>query len=627
MRKYRIAFFTVDWNYELVESTLHGLKRFTDDHENVSIQVFDCFGKDLDTPRNRSEFAVFRLADLSRYDGALIQGNQLIFEPARLELMNRILETGIPAVSIGCPMEGCTLVRTDDRKAQYDITAHLIRGHGAKRLVYLTGILDNGCPEAEYRRDGFLDACRDFGIEPRSVTVIPGTWRTEDGSNAVKSFLKDDLPLPDAFVCANDEMALGVIDALSAAGVRVPEDVMVTGYDNIMSARLSNPPLSTVAIDSNKQYYFGMQVLIDRIDGTETREEVIFPYELILSESCGCKEAEGRDQARIEFFQQTQLLKRFYLMQDQLAEELFGAPDLLELMNAVEQNRKIFGCDSVYLCMNDYYYDSYDRDNWQENSEDFGKNMVMAACGVSMKSGNRRYRGERFETGKLLPPSLMEKERFLIFYPLHYTTYSIGYVAMNSISVAAKLNLHESILNFLEIAIDNVRKKMLLRQLNDVLDDLYVHDGLTKLFNRFGYERYAEEIYRQFLDETGSVQILFIDMDGLKAINDRLGHEAGDEAIQLSAKTLKKVCGERDFLMRYGGDEFLIIADGRESCLAERIEEELARCRCTSDPDIQLGMSIGSAAASAEDQRSLESCVQEADQMMYEIKRKRKKSR
>jgi ABC-type sugar transport system substrate-binding protein len=109
-------------------------------------------------------------------------------------------------------------------------------------------------------------------------------------------------------------MALGVIDTLSAAGVRVPEDVMVTGYDNIMSARLSNPPLSTVAIDSNKQYYFGMQVLIDRIDGTETREEVIFPYELILSESCGCKEAEGRDQARIEFFQQTQLLKRFYLM-------------------------------------------------------------------------------------------------------------------------------------------------------------------------------------------------------------------------------------------------------------------------------------------------------------------------
>jgi diguanylate cyclase (GGDEF)-like protein len=79
--------------------------------------------------------------------------------------------------------------------------------------------------------------------------------------------------------------------------------------------------------------------------------------------------------------------------------------------------------------------------------------------------------------------------------------------------------------------------------------------------------------------------------------------------------------------MRYGGDEFLIIADGRESCLAERIEEELARCRCTSNPDIQFGMSIGSAAASAEDQRSLESCVQEADQMMYEIKRKRKKSR
>ena len=627
MKEYRIAFFTADWNYELVESTLHGLKRFTDDHPEVSVRVFDCFGKDMDTPRNRSEFAVFHLADLKRFDGLLLQGNQIIFEPARAELAQRIRETGIPAVTIGCPMDGCVLVRTDDRQAQYDMVVHLIQEHECRRMVYLTGILANGCPEAVQRREGFLKACEDNGIAPEEVTVIPGTWRTQDGRNTAREWLRSGRPLPDAFICANDEMALGLIETLTEAGIHIPEDVIVTGFDNIMSAKLSSPRLSTVSVDSEKLDYFAMQVLMDRIQGREKRDEVIFQHEIIHSESCGCREDGDPGVTRNQFFRQTQELKRFYLMQDQMAEELFGAPDLMELMNAVERNRKIFGCESVYLCMNDYYYDSYDRDSWSENSEDFGKTMVMAACGVSERSGNKRFRGDRFETGELLPEELMRRERFLVFYPLHYTTYSIGYVVMNSISMAAKLNLHESILSFLEIAIDNVRKKMLLRQLNDVLDELYVHDGLTHLFNRFGYERYAEEVYRRLLEEDGSARILFIDMDGLKMINDRWGHEAGDEAIRKSAEVLRHSAGERDFLMRYGGDEFLIIASGKETGLKERIEKELPRHHCGPDGGCALGMSIGEIVTDAAERRNLENCIQEADRIMYEIKRERKKTR
>ena len=81
-KTYRIAFFTVDWNYELVESTLHGLKQYTDDHPNVYISVFDCFGKNLDNAKDKSEYAIFNLADLSQFDGLLIPGGEDI-DPAR----------------------------------------------------------------------------------------------------------------------------------------------------------------------------------------------------------------------------------------------------------------------------------------------------------------------------------------------------------------------------------------------------------------------------------------------------------------------------------------------------------------------------------------------------------------
>ena len=98
MKEYRIAFFTADWNYELVETTLQGLKQFAADHENVYLRIFDCFGKDLGSAKDRSEYAIFDLADLRRFDGLLIQGSQIVLEPMRQAISRRVLATGIPAM-------------------------------------------------------------------------------------------------------------------------------------------------------------------------------------------------------------------------------------------------------------------------------------------------------------------------------------------------------------------------------------------------------------------------------------------------------------------------------------------------------------------------------------------------
>ena len=182
MKKYRIAFFTADWNYDLVESTLHGLKQFVDDHEDVNLCIFDCFGKDINNARDHSEYAIFDLVDLDQFDGLLIQGNQIVLEPVRDAIARRVAQSGIPALSIDCPVGGCAVLGIDNRQAQQDIVRHLIDDHGARRLVYLTGILDNGSPEARQRLEGFNDACREAGLDPADIEIIPCTWRTTDGS-------------------------------------------------------------------------------------------------------------------------------------------------------------------------------------------------------------------------------------------------------------------------------------------------------------------------------------------------------------------------------------------------------------------------------------------------------------
>ncbi len=625
-RRTRIAFLTVDWNYELVENTLHGLLQYTVDHPDVQICVFDCFGKDMGNDKDRSEYGIFRLPELSQFDGLLIQSNQIILKEAREEVEQMVSACGIPAVAIGCGLKGCTLVHFDNRKAQYEMAEHIILEHGARRLVYLTGNMDNDCPEGMERLAGFWDACRDNRIPEENLEVIRGTWRTSDGISVARRWVQEKRPLPDAFVCANDEMALGLMETLQENGLRVPRDVLVCGFDNLSSAELSSPRLSTVHTDHSKMNYFAADVLLRIIRGEENRDRIPFEFSLICSESCGCHNVPRRGVIRDLYFQQTRFLRSFYVQQDQMAADLFEAVDLPDLMRIFSRNHSIFGCDSVFLCINEYYFDNYDKSMWPNYAESFDTTMVMNEPGRPAYYDDNGEGVLRFPTKDLLPANVMEKERFLMFYPLHYNTYSIGYIALNGICAAAKMDLHENILNFLEIAIENVRKKSLLHNLNDTLDDLYVHDALTGLYNRFGLARYGMQRFDDLLASEGSVQVLFIDMDDMKSINDRYGHETGDAALKISARILQNTCSSDAFIMRYGGDEFIIIDTGRIRHLDDQITNAAKEYNRTSGMPFTVSFSIGSVSTDTTERLPMDDCIRRADSRMYRIKQKKKDS-
>ena len=618
---YRIAFLTVDWNYELVERTLHGLKQYTEDHPNVQICVFDCFGKDLGNEKDKSEYAIFGLPDLSQFDGLIVQSNQIVLRQARTEVERMIARVGIPAVSIGCEVKGCALVYFDNEKAQYAMTEHLIREHDARRLVYLTGILDNDCPEGNQRLDGFLAACRDNRIPEENVEVIRCTWRTADGINVGRMWLREKHPLPDAFVCANDEMAIGLMSTLLEGGVRIPGQVLVSGYDNLSSAELCNPRLTTVHADHTRLDYYAADIIMQMIRGEEERTVFPFGFELVCSESCGCRNTPRSSMIRDLYFEQTRFLRNFYVQQDQMAEDLFEASDLRDLLQIISRNNKIFGCGRIYPCVNEYYFTNYDKSLWPGKARRFDRTMVLP------NPDGREPEFLFFPTASLLPDEIMRKERFLMFYPLHYSTYSIGYIALNGICTAAKLNLHESIFNFLEIAFENVRKKSLLQTLNDTLDNLYVHDALTDLYNRFGLSRFGQQYYDNLLAAEGSVQILFIDLDNMKAINDRHGHETGDQALKDTAKLLRSVCSSEAFIMRYGGDEFILIDTGRDEALPDKILAAVKEYNRTSGMPFTLGLSLGVVRSDAAERRPIDDCIKAADSLMYEIKEKKKTGR
>ena len=617
MRSYRIAYFTADCNYELVESTLQGLKQYVEDHPQVSLCVFDCFGTSRDATSNIPGYSIFDLADLDAFDGLLVQGNQIIPAEIRDHISRMVLQSRIPAVSVDCPIEGCKLIGLDNRRAQMEITEHLIRDHQARKLVYLTGNLNNSSPNAPLRVEGFYDACGRYGIGREDTEVIPCAWQTCDGARVGRLWVEDKRALPDAFVCANDEMAIGLIEALSSGGIRVPQDVLVTGFDHISSSELSDPSISTVHRDFGATNYQAADALIRMIGGEEIPDKGTYPYSLVLSESCGCPARHDLGKIKNRSFHRLRFLQSFNSLQDRLSEDLVRTSSLADLMRLFRERSGLFGCEHVYLCVNDFYYDRYGLAGAGTPASAFGEEMVM----LKENGDGQDPSFFRFPSKMLLPGDILSRDRFMIFYPLHSDTGSIGYLAMNGISEVTRLNLHQSLLNFLEISIENVQKKELLHQLNDRLDHLYVHDELTGLYNRFGLERYGETLFRRLLKDGKGVQLLFVDLDGLKGINDEFGHDFGDKAILCAAQALTDALGEDSFLMRYGGDEFLIIAPREDGGYPERIRNAVDGHQELPFP---LSLSIGIRQVTGEGNRSMAEWIRDADQVMYEEKRKKK---
>ncbi|GGF56580.1 LacI family DNA-binding transcriptional regulator [Alteromonas lipolytica] len=177
-----------------------------------------------------------------------------------------------PGISIGC----------DNFEGSQAITRHLLT-HGYERFAFI-GDTGDKAPEFQSRYEGFLAALKDTASHAQYDAIS-----AEDaGHHAINALLESNTPLPDAIVCAADIIAVGVIKALNQAGVKVPEDVAVVGFDNIQIAAFTTPGLTTVQQNTAQAGEMLVANLLLAIEGQPTRDHLL-PTSLVIRQSCGCQ--------------------------------------------------------------------------------------------------------------------------------------------------------------------------------------------------------------------------------------------------------------------------------------------------------------------------------------------------
>jgi diguanylate cyclase (GGDEF)-like protein/PAS domain S-box-containing protein len=155
----------------------------------------------------------------------------------------------------------------------------------------------------------------------------------------------------------------------------------------------------------------------------------------------------------------------------------------------------------------------------------------------------------------------------------------------------------------------------------EALHRLSTTDELTGLLNRRGFHLLAEQQWRIARRKNRELVLLYLDVDGLKQVNDRFGHAAGDDLLRETADILRHLCRDTDVVARLGGDEFVILAvEAMEESVAifrERIQRVLRERNRHPGRVYELSLSLGAAHFGPDEQLSLEELLREADNRMY----------
>lgn len=508
-----------------------------------------------------------------------------------------------------------------------ELVYHFIDDHHKTRLGFMSGPADH--PDSIRRLNDFKRALANRGIPFDAKMVFEGDFWNKKAKEAAEYFTMELEERPEAVVCANDYMASSLMNELIAKGFLVPDDIAVSGFDNIWEASITLPPITTVSVPVEEMVKKGMNLIEAMWEGKEVERINYVDAQVILRNSCGCQ----------TFNMQSMLAKRvrqvneYQRIMDSDQNNTYMFIDLSDLdhVEGIEKHLRIDDLcedhvESFFICLGEGRGTKYPK--YRSANTGFAKRS-KAIGGMFHK---KPFEFDSFETERLLPPGTSDKEPMIYyFFPLHNNQYSFGYFAISYEDTYGANKTFNNWLAILGNALEMIRIKQKNQGLLQELNNLYVHDALTGLYNRRGFDSISQEIYDQAKKEKKNFIVIAVDMDNLKIVNDRFGHMNGDLALKTIGDAMQAAANETDACARVGGDEYNIVGlgytDEDAEQLIRRFNDYLDNFNENSELPYLIKASMGYSIVEYGQDVGLEECINAADARLYEYKRKKKEQK
>lgn len=628
-----IAVIVAGIDEEYQTSVFDGIINCAKEH-NANISCFSAFGGVLASSKyDVGEYNIYSLINFEKFDGVIMLSNTISDPVEKEKIITKVKKSGLPVSILDCKeYPEFYNVSIDNFTAMKAVVSHIIEEHGAKVIDYISGPVSN--PEASDRMRAFTEAMTEHNLEIDEERIFYGDFRAAEGKKAIDYFYDSQLEHPQAIICANDAMALAAIEELASRGYKVPDDVIITGFDNTYNARHHMPALTTVSRPLDEAGYKACEIIINVIEGRKQQETAVLEASPVFSESCGCKACEtiDIDEYKASTYQMINSLKKDISLLNrvsaQLAENETPDDNIRTVSNLIHEVQ----CErfAICLCSNwDQVITGKTPGDLQEIYQIQGYTEKMSAPLLLMNGVNHPLLA--FDSKDMFPSPVQGGGNVSYFLPLHFCERCLGYYLFINSSFPLKSLLCHALLLNISNSIENICKLLHLNSMIDELDKLYTIDPLCNIYNRNGFIRMAGQTYRSCQSSGRKVLISFIDMDGLKYINDSFGHKEGDYALQHLSRIIKDCCKSGRICARFGGDEFIIFGTNASEedipALESVFSIQLESINRIIRKPYKISASIGSIVTAASPDITLFNLITQADELMYEKKKRKTTSR
>lgn len=526
------------------------------------------------------------------------------------DLVNYLTENATcPVISLRSEEKAFYNVLIDNKNAMYEMTNHFIK-KGKKEICFVTGRIE--MTDAKERLSGYRKAMKDAGFSVCDDDIFYGNYWKDKSTEIVDAFFETRKKAPEVIICSNDYMALGVCEELKKRGIRVPEDVAVTGFDNIVEAQIQTTALTSVEVPFAQMAEKAVDSLIALKEGKKVEKNQRLTTRNCYRESCGCNE----DKNKINKISYLEQMKNSRLMAKEciyMSTEFEGALNEQECIEWASLYFRGFGAKKCFICL-------------YPTKKEYEADKSMILRHYLDESGEPVFVNIPFQKKNLLPETFLSQieQSTSLFIPVHCKNEIYGYIILQ-LKEEDTIILDEKF-EFLNLIFGNsLKKNYMYYDLFAVKDivQMYLQDPLTELYNRRGYDRRLVELHQMFKGDVSSIAMVSIDMDGLKYINDNFGHAEGDIVLKKFSRCLQSALNENEFCARIGGDEFaaVLIIDypDRAESFREKLNQIIWEENRHIEKEYRLDYSIGICLVKEQD--TFMECMHKADERMYKDKK------
>lgn len=579
------------------------------------------------------ESGILRIPTPSSYDGVILSSGTYLVDELKNNVISTLQEWHCPVVDINSVQSPFPGVFFDNNAAVADLVIHLAQFHSLTNIYYLGHSVELDISET--RAEYYAKAMKGLGLSDK-ILMTQADYSVAGICAALDTMLAADVQ---AIVCYNDAMACTVMGELASRGISVPEQIAVTGCDDLEFGQNIQPVLTTVTFPAYELGEQGVLRLLALLDGTASVTPPVVKATPRIGSSCGCSAAHPVPPIMFSNKLKSKIasLESLFLKNMHMSASLQGVTNiddamepLAEFLQNIEADQGVVGLRECYLCLySDWERISHRVRRLTQADDTSERDKVLLKLAIKE---HVRLPECTFSRQDSLPEFLRKNgSQVYVFTPLYFDDRSFGYLCQafenNVISYPFSLvSWLKNVNTLLQAINDNRNMQLMLNR----LEEIYSHDSLTGLLNLQSFNMLTPNFLAKAEQRGSGLVTIVLDLDCLKSINDKYGHAEGNFAIQVLGQAISQICTEDMIACRFGGDEFYLLGtnlnDDSVQKVIFRIQKYLEHYNDNNKKAYRITASCGYANVPAYTEEALQDAFKIADRNMYRQKELRHNS-